>query len=152
SIFEQADASPARIEIARLSVVGQTEILVVAAPDHGVKIKGGAGFLHGFDQHFGLEVRHHLVDGPMHDQRGRLARVHVMDRAGRARDLGPFRGRPAQKSFTLVVIAGMGRVKSAIPKRSTTQVTSLETFRFSPTSNALSPLVAPSIATRWPPA
>jgi hypothetical protein len=44
SVFEQADASPARIEIARLSVVGQTEIRVMSAPDHGVKIKGAPAF------------------------------------------------------------------------------------------------------------
>lgn len=37
SVFEHADASPARLEIARLSVEGQTEIRVVSAPDHGVK-------------------------------------------------------------------------------------------------------------------
>ena len=49
SIFKQADASPARIEIARLRVEGQTKIRIVPAPDHSVKIIGGAGFLHSFD-------------------------------------------------------------------------------------------------------
>jgi hypothetical protein len=45
SVFEDADASPAGLEIASLSVEGQTEIWVVSAPDHGVKVKGGTGFL-----------------------------------------------------------------------------------------------------------
>ena len=44
---ELCAASPARLEIARLSVEGETEIWVVSSPDHGVKVKGGTGFLYG---------------------------------------------------------------------------------------------------------